>query len=155
MRVSAASLLNSVIFNSMTRKNIPFDFVFDFLIPLDVTVKPMFGLWAIYVKEKLMLMLRQRQDFPDTNGVWIATNQEHHKSLKRDLPSLCSISNYSDGIQETEWQVIQADTDDFEASVRKVCELIKHNDPRIGRIAKPLQSKIKTKSVIKAKKPGR
>jgi hypothetical protein len=125
----------------MTRKNIPFDFVLDYLIPLDVTVKPMFGLWAIYVNEKIMLILRQRQDFPGTNGVWIATTQEHHKSLKSDLPSLCSITTYSNGIRETEWQVLPVDTNDFEASVRKVCELIKHSDHRIGRIPKSQKSK--------------
>jgi hypothetical protein len=134
----------------VTRKNIPFDFVFDYLMPLDVIVKPMFGMWAIYVNKKIMLILRQRQNFPETNGVWIATNQAHHKSLKRDLPSLCSISTYSDGIRETEWQVLPVDTDDFEYSVRKVCELIKRNDHRIGRIPIPRQSKARNKP----KKPG-
>jgi hypothetical protein len=36
----------------MTKKNIPFDFVFGYL-PLDVTVKPMFGLWSIHLKDKI------------------------------------------------------------------------------------------------------
>jgi len=114
----------------------------------------MFGLWAIYVTKQIMLILRQRQDFPETNGVWIATNQEHHKSLKSDLPSLCSISIYLGGIRETEWQVLPFDADDFESSVRKVCELIKHGDHRIGRIPIPRQSKAKTKGIIKPKKPS-
>ena len=90
----------------MTQKNIPFDFVFDYLMPLEVTVKPMFGLWAIYVNEIIMLILRQQQNFQEINGVWIATSQEHHKSLKSDLPSLRSISTYSGNIKETEWQVL-------------------------------------------------
>jgi hypothetical protein len=139
----------------MSRKNIPFDFVFDYLMPLEPIVKPMFGLWAIYVNEKIMLILRQRKDFPDTNGVWIATNLEHHKSLKKELPSMCSISTYSNGIKETEWQVLPADADDFEVSVLKVCELIKHSDHRIGRIPKPRQNKSKTKSTINLKRPNR
>ena len=122
--------------------------------PLDVIVKPMFGLWAIYANKKIMLILRHRKDHPDTNGIWIATHQEHHKSLKSDLPSLCSISSYSGGYKETEWQVLPVDSYHFEASVRKVCELIKNNDHRIGRIPKPRQSKAKTKSIIKLKKPG-
>ena len=113
----------------------------------------MFGLWAIYVNKKIVLILRQRQDFTDTNGVWVATNREHHKSLKSDLPSLRSISTYSDGIRETEWQVLPVDTNDFEASVRKVCELIKHSDHRIGRIPDQ-QRKVKSKTIIKPKKPG-
>jgi hypothetical protein len=124
----------------MTRKNIPFNFVFDYLIPLDVTVKPMFGLWAIYVNGKIMLILRQRQDVPEINGVWIATNKEHHKSLKSDLPSLCPVSGYSDVNMETEWQVLPVDDNNFEASVRKVCELIKHSDHRPGKAKQKLKA---------------
>jgi hypothetical protein len=120
----------------MTKENIPFDFVFDYL-PLDITVKPMFGMWAIYAGSKIMLILRQREDHPDTNGVWVATNSEHHKSLRADLPSLCSIATYSVGMKETEWQLIPVDADDFEASVIKACELITQGDRRIGRIPKP------------------
>jgi hypothetical protein len=122
-------------------KNIPFDFIFDNLLQLNLEVKPMFGLWAIYADTKIILMLRQRKDHPDTNGVWIATSLEHHRSLKKELPSLCSISNYSRGIKETEWQVLPADSDDFETSVIKVCELIKHGDPRIGRISNRRQTR--------------
>ena len=118
----------------MARKNIPFDFLFDYLTPLDITVKPMFGMWAVYLNEKILLILRERQDYADTNGVWIATSQEHHNSLKKDLPSLRSISNYKMGLTETEWQLIPVDNYDFEVSARKVCEFIKRNDPRIGRI---------------------
>jgi len=142
--------------NSMTRKNIPFDFVFDYLLPLEVTVKQMFGLWAIYLDKKIMLILRQRKNNPGTNGVWIATTREHHKSLKTNLPSLCSISTYSEGIMETEWQLLPVDADDFEASVRKVCELIKHGDLRIGRTPKTrkIKSKTKSKSNVMPKKEG-
>ena len=124
----------------MTKKNIPYEFVFDYLLPPDLTVKQMFGLFALYINEKIVLILRQRKDNPDTNGVWIATNQEHHKSLKNDIPSLRSIYTDADGTTETAWQLIPADTDDFEYSVIKVCELIKHGDNRIGRIPKPGKS---------------
>jgi hypothetical protein len=132
-------LLNSFLFKLNHQKYIPFTFDFDDLFPLEVKVKPMFGLWAIYVSKKIILILRQRPDFPETNGVWIATNQEHHKSLKNGLPSRCSISPYSDVSSETEWQVLPVDSDDFESSVRKVCELINHNDYRIGRIPIPVK----------------
>ena len=125
----------------MTRKNIPFDFVFDWLLPLEVTVKPMFGMFAIYTGRKIVLILRQRNNHQDTNGVWIATNQEHHESLKKDLPSLCSISAYTKDGFETEWQMLPADSSHFETSVIKVCEFIVSGDPRIGRIPTPRQNK--------------
>ena len=118
----------------MKRKNIPFEFVLDYLTPLDFTVKQMFGMWAIYVNDKIMLILRDRKDFENTNGVWVATSQEYHNSIKTDLPSLTSISNYSGGLKETEWQLLPVEANDFEESVRKVCDMIKRNDRRIGRI---------------------
>jgi hypothetical protein len=125
----------------MTSKNIPFDFVFDYLLPIEVTVKPMFGMYAIYVDEKIVLMLRQKANNPETNGVWIATTEEHHKSLKKDVPSLCSISSYVIGIKETEWQLLPEDADDFENLVIKACEFIKQCDHRIGRLPKPRKIK--------------
>ena len=134
------------------QKNIPFDFVFDYLFPLEVKVKPMFGLFALYVGEKIVFMLRQRTENPEINGVWIATSQKYHKSLKKAFPSLRSIAATSDNIAETEWQLFPVDTDDFEKSVIRACELIKQNDPRIGRIPKP--PKPKTKTAHGTKKPG-
>ena len=99
-----------------------------------------------------MLVLRERKDHADTNGVWVATNKEHHKSLKSDLPSLRSFTIYAKAIKETGWQLLPADADDFEASVIKVCELIKHGDPRIGRLPTPKKSPAKKKSVPGSKK---
>jgi hypothetical protein len=126
----------------MAQKSIPFRFILDYLVPLEVTVKPMFGLWAIYVNEKIVFALREREDYPDTNGVWVATTSEHHESLKTELPSLRSISPFG-RVKETEWQILPLDADDFEASVMKACDLIKHHDQRIGRI--PVPRKVKTK----------
>jgi hypothetical protein len=75
--------------------------------------------------------------------VWVATSTEHHKSLKKELPSLCSIPIYSDKIKESEWRLLPDNADDFESSVIKVCDLIKHSDQRIGRIPKLSKSKAK------------
>lgn len=114
-------------------KKIPFQFVFDLLHPLEIRVKPMFGLWAIYVGEKIMLILRQRKINPEINGVWVATSSEYHLSLKSSLPNLKSISTHSDDWKETEWQLIPQDSEEFEESVNQVCEWIKRRDTRIGR----------------------
>jgi hypothetical protein len=128
-------------------KKIPFDFVLDYLFPLEPIVKPMFGSYGVYVKEKIVLVLRDSESHTEANGVWIATSVEYHKSLKKDFPSMCSVYILSEGKAETNWQMIRADADDFESSVIKCCEFILQNDVRIGRIPKPKKKRSKaTKS---------
>ncbi|MES2620690.1 MAG: hypothetical protein V4615_07550 [Bacteroidota bacterium] len=117
-------------------KKISFEFVFDYLLPLEPVVKPMFGCHALYVGEKIVLILRERNDHPEANGVWLATSSEHHQSLKSELPSLCSIYILSDGKAETNWQMLPSAADDFEISVIRVCEMVKHSDNRIGKVPK-------------------
>jgi len=94
------------------KKKIPFDFILDLLSPLslrrgvaclpvrqagEVVVKPMFGCHAIYVGEKIMLIVRKKEDHKDANGVWIATSKEYHAGLKKELPSMKSVYILSDG----------------------------------------------------------
>ena len=99
---------------------------------VDPVVRPMFGCHAIYVRDKIVLILRHRKDFPSDNGVWMATAREHHHSLKLDFPSMRSISLF--GKRETEWQNIPLDADDFEELVTKACKLVVKGDLRIGKI---------------------
>jgi len=124
-------------------KKVPFDFVLDYLLPLEPVVKPMFGCYAVYIGEKIMLVLRNRKDHSEANGIWIATSKEYHESLKKDFPSMQSVFILSEGKTETNWQMIPKDADDFETSAIKACELILANDKRIGRIPKPGKSKRK------------
>ena len=122
-------------------KNIPFPFVLDALLPLEPSVRPLFGCHAVYIGEKIMLVLRNRVDHTDANGVWIATSREHHASLKKEMPTMCSVYILSDGKAETNWQMIPLSADDFEVSVIRACELILAADPRIGRIPKARKRK--------------
>lgn len=122
-------------------KKIPFDFVIESLTSLNPKVKPMFGSFAVYVGEKIMLVLRDRESHQEANGVWLATSREHHASLKKDFPSMCSVYILSDGKTETEWQMLPLSADDFETSVIKACEFILRSDERIGRIPKPRKRK--------------
>lgn len=114
-------------------KKIPFDFVIDKLIDLDPLVKPMFGAWAVYVEEKIMLILRERNTHVSDNGIWVATNIEYHESLRKEIP-LKNIEVFGPG--ETSWQVLQSIDDNFEKYAIFICELIINADPRIGRIPK-------------------
>jgi hypothetical protein len=125
-------------------KNIPFFFVLDYLMPLEPYIKPFFGCYGVYVGEKIVFILRDKKSHPEVNGVWIATDHQHHKSLKKEFPPLCSVSVLNDGKGATGWQMLQAEADDFEPLVVKACELILHGDPRIGRIPKPKAKKKKT-----------
>lgn len=125
-------------------KSIPFSFVVEQLFSLDPVMKPMFGCHALYVGEKIMLILRQGEKHRDDNGIWIATKTEHHASLKKELPSMRTI--YVLGKGETNWQNLPEDADDFEESALKICELILKGDPRIGNIPKSKKKKSKKKS---------
>jgi hypothetical protein len=51
----------------------------------------MFGCLAIYVKDKIVLILRDKPKGTADNGVWLATTQEHHQSLRREFPKMRSI----------------------------------------------------------------
>jgi hypothetical protein len=116
------------------RKEAPFEFVLDALAPLSPTTRPMFGCLAVYVEEKIMLILRDRPRYPADNGVWLATTPEHHESLRREFPRMRSIRLL--GKKDTSWQVLPADAADFEESARRACALILARDARIGKVPK-------------------
>ena len=79
------------------RKPVPHEFVLDALAQLSPRTHPMFGCLAIYVhdkvQEKIVLILRNKDKPGQTedNGVWLATTEEHHQSLRRDFPNMRSI----------------------------------------------------------------
>jgi hypothetical protein len=116
------------------KSKIPFEFVLEELDRLHPRVKAMFGCYAIYIGEKLALILRQRNDFIDDNGVWLAALHEHHASLKKEFPCMRSVRLL--GSSESVWQNIPANDDDFEELVHKACSLILKGDVRIGKIPK-------------------
>ncbi|MGE4130026.1 MAG: hypothetical protein AB7F86_00225 [Bdellovibrionales bacterium] len=77
---------------------IPFDFVLNELADLDPYTKPMFGCRSVYVGSKIVFILRDKADnYPQDNGVWLATTHEHHESLRRDFPILRSIDLFKAG----------------------------------------------------------
>ena len=117
------------------KKSIPFNFVLDHLEFCDPMIKPMFGCHALYVAAKIVLILRDRESYPEDNGVWLATTQEHHAGLKKEFPYMRSLTLFGKG--PTGWQNLPADSPDFEEAVTRACELITKNDPRIGKIPKP------------------
>jgi len=120
-------------------KPIPFDFVIEQLYSAEPVIKPMFGCHAIYIQQKIVLILRKKDEGKRDNGVWVATTPEHHASLKKDFPSMRSIRIFGEG--ESGWQLLPYDADDFEESAIKACSFILRNDPRIGKIPKSKKKK--------------
>lgn len=114
------------------RKPIPHEFVLEALSPLSPWTRPMFGCLAVYVEDKIVLILRDKPTSPVDNGVWLATTEQHHESLRRDFPHMRSIKIL--GKKITGWQVLPADAPDFEEAARLACELVLARDFRIGKV---------------------
>jgi hypothetical protein len=114
------------------RKAVPHQFVLDALAALSPTTRPMFGCLAVYVAEKIVLILRDKRDETTDNGVWLATTKDHHKSLRCEFPNMRSIQVLGKGV--TGWQVLPADAPDFEEAALRACERILAADPRIGKV---------------------
>jgi hypothetical protein len=120
-------------FRPKPRKRVPHEFVLEALTELEPRTNPMFGCLAVYVGEKIVLILRDKRDHTAADdGVWLATSQDHHASLRRDFPNMRSIAVF--GKEVTGWQVLPADAPDFEAAALHACELIAAHDPRIGKV---------------------
>lgn len=92
----------------------------------------MFGCVAVYVGEKIVLALRDKEQYAEDNGVWLATTKEHHESLRREFPNMRSIGLL--GKRVTGWQLLPADAQDFEEAALRACDLIATRDPRIGKL---------------------
>ncbi len=123
------------------RKRVPLAFVLEALAEVEPRTNPMFGCLAVYVGERIVLILRDRPKFPKDNGVWMATTPEHHESLRAEFPNMRSVGLL--GKKITGWQVLGVDTPDFEQAALRACELVVKGDARIGKVPKGKRKKIK------------
>ena len=123
---------DDALFGVKQRKAVPHQFVLDAIGALSPTTRPMFGCLAVYVADKIVLILRDKGEKTADNGVWLATTKDHHASLRREFPSMRSIAVLGKGV--TGWQVLPADSPDFEEAAQRACECILAADPRIGKV---------------------
>jgi hypothetical protein len=114
------------------RKVVPFEFVLDALAALEPRTRPMFGCLAVYVREKIVLILRDKAGETADNGVWLATTPGHHESLRREFPNMRSIGVLGKAV--TGWQNLPVDAPDFEEAAMRACELVAAGDERIGKV---------------------
>jgi hypothetical protein len=131
-------------------KTVPHAFVLEAVDAVSPETRSMFGSLAVYVGDKIVLILRDRKGGTADNGVWLATTEEHHQSLRGEFPNMRSIQIF--GKQVTGWQVLPVDAPDFEEMALRACELIVARDPRIGKVP---ASRRAAKGVKMAKRKGR
>jgi hypothetical protein len=120
------------IFTGSRRKPAPHEFVLEAIVALAPRTRPMFGCLAVYVGERIVVILRDKPGPSADNGVWLATIKEHHESLRHEFPNMRSIQAL--GKEVTGWQVLPADAPDFEEAALRACDLILARDPRIGKV---------------------
>jgi hypothetical protein len=123
-------------------REVPFDFILDYLLRIETEVRPFFGMFSIYSGQKLLLMLRDRSNEPEMNGIWIALNKGH-ASLKAELPGLRPYPGSGPGKKDNGWLHIPPEADNFEQLAIRICEMIVHRDPRIGKIPPPRRPRSK------------
>lgn len=129
-----------------SKRQVPYSFVLELLEKADPITKPMFGCLAIYIESKIVLILRDKPNELEDNGIWVATTEEYHAALRKEFPSLRSIRMF--GEKSSGWQNLPSEAEDFEEAATRICELILKDDPRVGKIPKP-----RAKSKSKKPKP--
>jgi len=135
-RIGSDSVPEDRLFQVKQRKRAPHEFVLEALAEVEPRTNPMFGCLAVYVAEKIVMILRHKQDKTAADdGVWLATTQPHHESLRQEFPNMRSIAVLGKNV--TGWQVLPADAADFEEAALRACELVIAKDPRIGKVPKP------------------
>jgi hypothetical protein len=95
----------------------------------------MFSGFAVYVKDRLVLMLRDSPRSPQDNGVWLVLSESANPSdpeLRREFLSPRRIDLLGGKIGH--WLLIPSDGPDFEAEAIHACDLLLRHDPRLGRV---------------------
>jgi len=117
------------------RRSAPYPFILEALAPLEPEVRPMFSGFAVYVGEKIVLMLRDSPKQPKDNGLWLVFSETANLAdarIREDFPSLRLIDLLGGKIAH--WRLIPADSSTFESEALHACELLLKHDLRFGRI---------------------
>lgn len=110
---------------------VPHSFILSFFYPVRPAIKKMLGCYGLFVNKKLVMLLRERDNQPEFNGVFVATQPEYFDALSNELHS-SNMDFDIDGAEYT-WIFISEDLDDFKEKVKKAAEMIKNGDERIGK----------------------
>ena len=114
---------------------IPYPFILEYLNGVDITVKPMFGGYAVYSDGKLQLFLLRRAGKPNyekgltENGIYAAGTADHIDSLRSEFPD-AEFQLLKGG---KVWIFFAESSEMFEPYTAAACEMIAARDPRLGR----------------------
>jgi hypothetical protein len=95
----------------------------------------MFSGFAVYVGDRIVLMLRDHATSVRDNGVWLVLSDGIDPAdpvLRREFPSLRRIELLGNKIGH--WLVIPSDSPNFEMESLHACDLLLRHDARLGRI---------------------
>ncbi len=118
------------------KRQAPFQFVLDELLPIRPAVRQMFGFTYVYLEEKLLLSLRESVKQPQYNGVWLYTEAEHIASLRREFPQLPRRCFWRSMKSGSGWVILASGLEEFEEYAFRACELILSGDQRVGRVTR-------------------
>ncbi len=124
------------------RRHAPYPFILEALTPLDPEVRPMFSGFAVYLGDKIVLMLRDSAKQPEDNGVWLVFSEAANLAdpgIRQDFPSLRLIGLLGGKIAH--WRLIPSDSPTFESEALHACQLLLKHDARIGRIPQSRQTR--------------
>lgn len=113
----------------------PHGFILDALAPLKPEVRRMFSGFAVYIKNRIVLTLRDHHRSPQDNGVWLVLSRgvdPADPQLRREFPSLRRIELLRNKIGH--WLLIPSNGPDFETEALHACDLLLRHDPRLGRV---------------------
>ena len=124
------------------RRSAPYPFILEALTPLDPEVRPMFSGFAVYLGDKIVLMLRDSAKQPEDNGVWLVFSETANLAdpgIRRDFPSLRLIALLGGKIPH--WRLIPSDSPTFESEALHACEFLLKHDARFGRVPQSRQTR--------------
>ncbi|HVU35705.1 MAG TPA: hypothetical protein VHE61_19855 [Opitutaceae bacterium] len=86
--------------------------------------RQMFGTRAAYLDGKILLCFSARTE--PWSGVLVATEREHHDSLRREFPSLVPHPILP------KWLYLSESSARFDGTAERLVRLVRQRDPRIG-----------------------
>jgi hypothetical protein len=111
---------------------LPYDFILRYLYPVRPKIRKMLGGYALLLEEYILLLLREKENQPEFNGVFVPTEPRYFDELSTEI-HFSNMEFDIDGAPHT-WIFIREDLPDFHEVLQRACALIRAGDKRIGKL---------------------